>query len=391
MNTLTVLGGANVDGSCYIAEINGVRMMFDCGAKPGAKYNENIDIPSPETIDIIFISHAHLDHIGAIAYAASVCKNAKIYASPMTAFFLSYQLSSTIAGYIGANTEALRYHNKLLCNMIMNRIENVEFREKHEHTTASGEKCLFTFFQAGHMPGASMIYVQVDNRTILYTGDFTSRETPLTGGYDLPDNLNVDTLLVCGLHANEPEFSLSQKSIGNPIQRKIMNLLTTGPKIIIPTTQLTKGIELIEMIKDLIERNVIYDSCTVYLGKNLMNLAREFERRSSIFTLPPFIKSLSDRSVSNHGNEKEIVIGEYQEIKPVFKKYGQLNPMFTLHEDYGGLVSLINKLKPNNVFVVHINHRVDNPCIYNDDSIDSRISIYAPKNGECCLLTKGDQ
>ena len=81
MNTLNVLGGADIGGSCYLAELEGVRILFDCGVRLNTPYSDHPVIPSPETIDLIFLSHAHLDHIGALAYTAAVCRNARIFAT----------------------------------------------------------------------------------------------------------------------------------------------------------------------------------------------------------------------------------------------------------------------------------------------------------------------
>ena len=123
MNNLSVLSGADIGGSCYLLELYDTRILFDCGIRVGSAYTDHSDIPSPETIDAIFVSHAHLDHMGAIAYTAAVCKNAKIYMTEQTKEFVRYQLAATIAEYIGADTDDLRFHNRILCELIMNRIQ----------------------------------------------------------------------------------------------------------------------------------------------------------------------------------------------------------------------------------------------------------------------------
>lgn len=63
------LGAAgSVTGSRYLLDINGFRILFDCGLFQGLKdlrLRNWDDFPvEPETIDCVVISHAHIDHTG---------------------------------------------------------------------------------------------------------------------------------------------------------------------------------------------------------------------------------------------------------------------------------------------------------------------------------------
>jgi len=385
MNTLSVLSGADVSGSCYLAEINGMRILFDCGVKPNCSYCEHVEIPYPETIDIIFISHAHMDHMGALAYAASVCRNAVIYATPMTADFIRYQLSSTIARHIGANTPELLYHNILMCNLVMNRVNAVNFDSKNEYVNSAGVKCNFSFFRAGHMPGAAMIYIKVDKYRFMYTGDFSSRETPLTGRYELPPNIPVDTLLLCGLHANDPDYELRAYSVCDSYERRIRQAFSMCPKIVIPSAQLTKGIEMIEIIDSMIEKGSVA-GCSVWLGDSLWLLAMSFEQKSEGFRMPSYIKRLSDRPENTDGFDNEIVISDSPDIRKLFYRFEEVRPDFSLHADYAGLVELVNTLEPNEIIVVHVNNKAEKPYLSSDERIKNNISFYYPENGDICKL-----
>lgn len=191
MNKLSVLSGADVSGSCYLVELNGMRILFDCGTKPNTSYYDHVEIPDPESIDIIFISHAHIDHMGGIAYAASVCKNAKIFVTPMTAELIRYQLSSTIGNYIGANTPELKYHNELLCSFVFNRVETVDFNEKYTFTSRSGVTCAFSFFRSDNYHAAmlslatSLAYSWSDSGKKQLT-DYSRRIVSSTIAFDNP-------------------------------------------------------------------------------------------------------------------------------------------------------------------------------------------------------------
>ena len=69
MATLTFLGAARtVTGSKHLLEVDGQRILFDCGLFQGLKELRErnwspLPIP-PETIDVVVLTHAHIDHSG---------------------------------------------------------------------------------------------------------------------------------------------------------------------------------------------------------------------------------------------------------------------------------------------------------------------------------------
>ena len=68
---LTFLGAARtVTGSCYLLEVNGKKMLVDCGMFQGSKsvkdFNEKPFAFNPGEIDAMVLTHAHVDHSGLI-------------------------------------------------------------------------------------------------------------------------------------------------------------------------------------------------------------------------------------------------------------------------------------------------------------------------------------
>ena len=65
---LTFLGAAHeVTGSCSLLQACGKKILIDCGMEQGADIYENCDIPvTVSEIDMVLLTHAHIDHSGKI-------------------------------------------------------------------------------------------------------------------------------------------------------------------------------------------------------------------------------------------------------------------------------------------------------------------------------------
>jgi putative mRNA 3-end processing factor len=111
----------------------------------------------------IFISHAHADHVPGNRYLA-------VYATPATAALMK------VRGFKGLVTE-------------------VPFYEILDLGSAR-----VTLYPAGHILGSAMVYIQTDQGSVLYTGDYRTPASPCTEGFDCPTQ--VDFLIT------EATFSL---------------------------------------------------------------------------------------------------------------------------------------------------------------------------------------
>ncbi len=86
---LTIWGAARtVTGSMHLLEINGHRILLDCGLFQGPRqltYERNLTFPfDPASIDVVVLSHAHIDHSGNLPNLVKQGFDGSIWCTPAT-------------------------------------------------------------------------------------------------------------------------------------------------------------------------------------------------------------------------------------------------------------------------------------------------------------------
>ena len=87
------LGGASeVTGSKHLLDVGMARILFDCGLYQGPrqlseKLNRNLGFPAG-TVDAVVVSHAHIDHCGALPLLVKEGYQGPIHCTSSTADLL---------------------------------------------------------------------------------------------------------------------------------------------------------------------------------------------------------------------------------------------------------------------------------------------------------------
>ncbi len=88
-----------VTGSKHLLEINGKFILLDCGLFQGKRKEadkKNRELPfNPEKIDVVVVSHAHLDHCGNLPYLTKHGYKGKMYMSHQTSDIVPIMLADS--------------------------------------------------------------------------------------------------------------------------------------------------------------------------------------------------------------------------------------------------------------------------------------------------------
>ena len=252
---ITFCGGTgSVTGANFLLEIDGKRILVDCGLTQGLKVADDINwdpfIYDPKTIDILFVTHAHVDHLGRIPKLVHDGFRGKIYSTEPTRALAPAMLEDT-AGILSSNS-----------GLGLDKIytpENIQLSLSlwtgftYHQTINITPELNVTFLNAGHILGSAMVEFLYNGKKILFTGDLGNSPSPL-----LPDTekvTDVDYLIMESVYGDRNHESRDDR-------RKILaetiedNYKRKGT-LIIPTFSLERSQELLFELNGLVEEKLI--------------------------------------------------------------------------------------------------------------------------------------
>ena len=176
-------GGCEVGRSCHILQFKGKTIMLDCGLHPA--YSGIASLPyfdeiNPADIDIILITHFHLDHAAALPYfLEKTAFRGRVFMTHPTKSVYKLILQDYVKVSSISVEETLYTERDLLASM--DRIECVNYHQVVEH---KGVK--LWAYNAGHVLGAAMFMLEIGGVRILYTGDYSRTEDRHLMAAELP-------------------------------------------------------------------------------------------------------------------------------------------------------------------------------------------------------------
>ena len=182
-----------VGRSCIEVQTEGDRYLLDCGIKftpDGFDYPEQVF--QVGELDGCLLSHAHLDHTGALPMFEHYQMVCPIFCTAETMAITRVLLKDS---YKIAHIQHLHpAYSKTDIVEVRNATTNVEFDKWYKH-----RKLKFMFLNAGHIPGSAAILFEAEGKRVLYTGDFNTRTTrlmqPADFGAAMRQHGPVDTMI----------------------------------------------------------------------------------------------------------------------------------------------------------------------------------------------------
>lgn len=268
----------NVTGSRHRLQIAGKTILLDCGLFQGRRQdffdrNQRFEF-DPTTVDMVLLSHAHIDHSGNIPTLVRQGFAGHIYATPATMDLCSAMLRDS-AHVLAAD---VAYVNKKRARKgeppvhplysLDDALEAVEqfLGVGYNRPIPLADGATATFRDAGHILGSAMIEIAVRengrNLKVVYSGDLGRPGLPiLRDPYVVQD---VDTLILESTYGDRTHDSPSEAE--DQLRRVILETVNRGGKIIIPafavgrTQELVYALHRLTLARQIPELPVFVDS-----------------------------------------------------------------------------------------------------------------------------------
>lgn len=257
--------GANrtVTGSRHLLDINGYRILLDCGFFQGRRaetYEQNLHFPfDPQAIDSVIISHAHMDHMGNLPNLVKQGFSGDVHCTSATLDLANIMLMDS-AEIQESDTAFVnkkrRRRGEPPVEPIYNTTDipptlNLLRGSSYDHTFKLTDSISLVLRDAGHVLGSAMPVLNVDDRgrkiSICYTGDIGRPNMPIIRNPHLVTDSEI--LIIESTYGNR-----LHKDINNVKDRLISVInktVSNGGKLLVPSFALERTQELIYLLHEL--------------------------------------------------------------------------------------------------------------------------------------------
>jgi metallo-beta-lactamase family protein len=278
---ITFLGAAQtVTGSMHLLEVNGARILLDCGLFQGRRqesFERNRRLPfDVRTLDAMILSHAHIDHSGNIPNLIASGYGGRIYATAATRDLCSAMLLDS--GHIQESD--VTYVNKKRRRRGLEPVEPIytvaQARASLKHLSSVDYDRPFdvvpgvqaTLYDAGHILGSAITVLDTCENgrryRLCFSGDLGRRHLPVLRDPEVVRD--VDYVLT--------ESTYGSRLHDTPIQAKdqlcevIRETHSRGGKVIIPAFAVGRTQDIVYDLHKLVESGCL-PSLPVYVDSPL--------------------------------------------------------------------------------------------------------------------------
>lgn len=246
-----------VTGSMHLLEVNGAKMLLDCGLYQGPRkesFERNRNFPFKiKEIDAVILSHAHIDHSGNLPNLVKQGYNGPIYATPATNELANIMLQDS--GHIQEKqAENVSYRKALKgeppvdplyteedAKLVRPLLKDIPYNK--EFTAIPGVKARLV--DAGHILGSASVELEMDEHgkktRLWFSGDIGRRGLPIIRDPVLPERGDV-LLMECTYGDkphNDPELAYEEMC------KVILRTLDRNGKVVIPAFAVGRTQELV--------------------------------------------------------------------------------------------------------------------------------------------------
>lgn len=285
---ITSYGAAEtVTGSRHLLSTSGGQLLLDCGMFQGVRSeaNERNQHLPPEIVaaHAMILSHAHIDHSGALPSLAKAGFRKFIYATPATYDLTKIMLMDSAhiqeadsAYLLSKGQQVTPIYTTRDAEEVLRLFQPVRYGEWFSPLPGVRAK----FHDAGHILGSAQIEFELEGKggrvtRFGFTGDLGRKNLPILR--DPAQMTNLDVLMTESTYAGRHHDDIMEAA--DKLAEIVMRTVQRGGKIIIPAFSVERTQEIVYILHQLFDTGKIPVNLPVYVDSPLAVNATEIFRR----------------------------------------------------------------------------------------------------------------
>ena len=201
-------------------------------------------------IDILFITHSHVDHIGRIPKLIHEGFKGRIISVEPTKYITKEMLSDTAhLLFRDDNLELEDIYTTKNIDIAFDLWETVKYGQ--EINVDHGFK--FVFRDAGHILGSGMLEIIYNNKKIVFTGDLGNSPSPLLPDTEVISDANY--LIMESVYGDRNHEERTERK--HKLEKIIKDNYKKGGVLVVPTFSLERTQELLYEVNSLVENKIV--------------------------------------------------------------------------------------------------------------------------------------
>lgn len=282
----------DVTGSCHLIECAGKKILIDCGMfQGGRELSEENSEPfgfDPAQIDVVLLTHAHLDHCGRLPLLVKRGFRGEIITTSASkdlsrlVLLDSAQIQESEARY-QEKKQARRGNNIEIPALytVIDALHCFDFfgREaKYNQAISIAKGITATFFDAGHILGSASIFLQLEedgkSTSVTFSGDLGSNGRKILA--DAAPSPFSDIVVMETTYGDRLHKSLDASV--EELYFAIQDTFKRGGNVLIPSFALERTQEILWYLREGVEKGILPSSMHVFLDSPMAISATEIFR-----------------------------------------------------------------------------------------------------------------
>ncbi|MBI2056408.1 MAG: MBL fold metallo-hydrolase [Candidatus Sungbacteria bacterium] len=245
MARISFHGGAReVTGACYLLKTEHANILVDCGLFQGcdecADMNFRGFLFDPKIIDALFVTHAHVDHIGRIPKLVREGFRGPIFSTAPTKDLAMLLLRDSLS--LAAREKERLFEEKDM-DQAFSQMKTLRYHESIHLGDAD-----IMLRNAGHILGSSFVEIHAEGKKILFTGDLGNIPSLLLPGPEIvPDaEYMVIESTYGGKEHEDPRERISQ------LERAVEDVAARGGTLLIPAFATERTQDILHLLNELL-------------------------------------------------------------------------------------------------------------------------------------------